>query len=514
MLKTIQGKLIAGVFCLILLLLATFSLFQYFQIRSILIDGLQAEAKNINIPLSIIIKERLEQFGDPEDYHGSMETYAGVIGVLEFPALIEAQEQLLDIKLIDPQGKIVSHLDEDKLGTTIDQTLQSLIQPEQVSLLEKGKNIFIFIPFSLKEQFLGGFLFTFSNEKLVALQNHLLLVTLGLFILYVFLGVTGAWFIAKTITRPVGSLVKAIRDIVNGEGDLTKIIVIDSHDEVGEFAKYFNIFIGNIREIVEGINKDAIALSQAAEELEVTAHQNKETIDHLNQAIQNSAQNVARSASTIQEISKTIQRTTQEIHETTQMGNLAKEKAAEGSEAITKANQSMNRLEESSQRIEGIINVITDIATQTNLLSLNAAIEAAKAGESGKGFAVVAEEIRNLAERSSGSVVEIRQLIDQSSTTVQEGNEVNQKTGEILNTIVEHVNGISSRVQMTSRSMTEQEAGIREIASTAGQLSETSENNATAIDQLSQATNQVTLTTKTLVSLSESLSQQVSRFKT
>ena len=181
---------------------------------------------------------------------------------------------------------------------------------------------------------------------------------------------------------------------------------------------------------------------------------------------------------TIKEMVDTIFSTNEKVQEIQALAIAAENSASEGSEAVYKTNSSMNLIGESSKKINGIVDVITDIASQTNLLSLNAAIEAAKAGELGKGFAVVADEVRSLAERSSESVIEIRGLIDVSSTNVSEGNKVILETGKILENIIQQINTITRSVKFVSDEFVEQTKSIQVLSQNVEHVYKVSENNA------------------------------------
>lgn len=130
----------------------------------------------------------------------------------------------------------------------------------------------------------------------------------------------------------------------------------------------------------------------------------------------------------------------------------------------------MSRINETSQKIENIISDIEDIASQTNLLSLNASIEAARAGDAGKGFAVVADQIRKLAEQSTQSAVDTRQLIESSLAEVEEGNKAAQRAADSIESVVD---------------------GIKSIAETSQELSQISQEQATAMEQAEQGINQI-----------------------
>lgn len=516
MLNSIKNKIVLSVIVLTLLLQTSSSLFQFFQVRQILIDGMSNEAKNITIPFQTHLEEKLatdKMLRGGEISLESLEVFSSILGYQEFPPLLKAKAQINSIQLVNLEGKIIAHAEKEVVGTMIDESLIDLTKNPQFAALDQEEQIVFFVPFIFEEQMYGGFLVSYSNEQLVQERNLVLMTMAGLLFTFIVLGSIGAWFISKTIIQPVNLMSAALRDIVEGEGDLTKTINIRTKDEIGELAVLFNVFVGNIRKIVQNIKTDASQVASVAEELSKTVHQNKITINEVSKAIEKDSAVIVQSAATIQEMARNVQEIAKEIRRIENITTDAKGEAVKGSEAVVAANKSMENLDTSSKKIGGIIQVITEISNQTNLLSLNAAIEAIKAGEAGKGFAVVADEVRNLAERSAASVVEIRHLIEQSTTIVAEGNTVNQQTGQILEKIIKLVNEVSFQINSTSQAFTEQEDGIQEIAQTADTFSTTSEKNAEAVNQLSEATDQVAITTEDLAQLSESLIDEVSHFK-
>lgn len=517
MLKTIKGKMVLSIFLLILLIQGTSTVQQIFQIQSILTDGITSEAQNVTTPIFLKLTDEiansasLGQFDEEGSLAKFVKTRFTIVGFKQFASLMNNQPKLNNLQYSTPEGEMVKHSASE--ATTAEGAILELLENKQLQSKVTRNEIIVLVPYFYEDQFYGGLVFSYSKAPLDAEIQQSLITSVALLLLYLAIGVGGAWLISGTIVRPVHSVSLALEDIVAGEGDLTHEIQISSKDEISILAKHFNHFMLNIRTIIRSINQHAQEFSKTADELEAMAEENKITLDQVTAAIGKEASEINEAASTIQEMARNVQNTKKEIEEIETIASSAEVQAKKGSQAVIAANHSMKKLDESSRKIEGIIQVITEISNQTNLLSLNAAIEAAKAGDSGKGFAVVADEVRILAERSANSVVEIRQLIEQSSANVVEVNEVNQQTGEILETIIELVSKISQQINMTSQVFKEQDVGIHEIASTADMLSESSSNNAEAINQLSHNTEQLNNHTESVAHLSEKLTEQVERFK-
>ncbi|GAB6097955.1 hypothetical protein JCM14469_42090 [Desulfatiferula olefinivorans] len=301
----------------------------------------------------------------------------------------------------------------------------------------------------------------------------LLVTVLGLVILFVFGLVT-----YRAVAHPIAAAVSMIRDIAEGEGDLTKRLSITSHDEIGDMARWFNVFIEKLQTIIADISRKSLTLDSSSDTLsglsarmseEVgsisrnaaavsdSADGMSESMNSLAAASEEYASNISMLAAAAEEMSSTIQ----EI-----AGNTEKAHGV-SSDAVTKAETALaniRSLGNAAAEINKVTEVITDISDQTNLLALNATIEAARAGEAGKGFAVVANEIKELARQTAEATRGIKVIVeDIQNATAGTVGDIEGITG-IVGTINDIVTTIASSVE-------EQTATTREIAGNVAQAS-------------------------------------------
>ena len=192
-------------------------------------------------------------------------------------------------------------------------------------------------------------------------------------------------------------------------------------------------------------------------------------------------------ASSMEEMTSTVRQNADNAKSANELAQEAETKAASGGEVVGKAVSSMAEINESSKKISDIIGVIDEIAFQTNLLALNAAVEAARAGEQGRGFAVVAGEVRNLAQRSAAAAKEIKDLIRDSVTKVEDGTSLVNQSGEMLNEIVEAVRKVNHTIAEISVASEEQSSGIEQVNKAVTQMDEMTQQNAALVEQASAA---------------------------
>jgi methyl-accepting chemotaxis protein len=318
-----------------------------------------------------------------------------------------------------------------------------------------------------------------ANDMVVAAER--LIVILG--IIATLLTLAFAWFITRSITRPVNEALNAANRLA--EGDLTVKLEADSKDEVGLLMTAMQNMIGKLTQIIGEVRTAADNLSNAAGQVSATAQS-------LSQSSSEQAASVEETTSSMEQMSASISQNTENAKVTDGMASKAAREAAEGGEAVTKTVDDM-------KSIASKIGIIDDIAYQTHLLALNAAIEAARAGEHGKGFAVVAAEVRKLAERSQVAAQEIGNL---ASSSVKQA----ERAGTLLTEMVPTIRKTSDLVQEIASASSEQSSGVGQINGAMSQLNQATQQNASASEELAA-------TAEELGSQAEQLQQTMTFFQ-
>jgi methyl-accepting chemotaxis protein len=284
------------------------------------------------------------------------------------------------------------------------------------------------------------------------------------------------------------SLDTRLRDIAQGEGDLTKRVPVTAKDEIGRVAESFNQFVDKIERLVSEVKSGAVQIDAGGTQIA--------------SASQSMAQGASEQASSLQQISASLEEIsgqTQQAAENARQANAlaqeSKQSADRGQHEMSQMNDAVNAIKQSSGEISKIIKVIDEIAFQTNLLALNAAVEAARAGEAGKGFAVVAEEVRNLAHRSAEAAKSTSSMIEESVKRSEAGVQIAGRVGQSLEAITVSTNKVSALLAEIASAASEQATGV-------GQINQ-------GVSQLDQVTQQNAGNSEELASSAEELSSQV-----
>jgi methyl-accepting chemotaxis protein len=417
-------------------------------------------------------------------------------------------------------GTIAAHPLHDRIGHKFQEISQGTLGAEGVILAENALkngeptwfqyngNIISMHPFAIGGSSTPWAVFSVVSEKTVLKAvDQLVFFTLIMVAISIIVVIVIISLVARSIAKPIVNVSLTLKDISEGEGDLTKTIDVKSRDEIGDMAKYFNLTLEKIKTLVQTIKKQAMALLDIGNELasnmtetaaavnEIAANiqniksrvinqsasvtetnstmgQITTNIDRLNTNVDKQGVSVSKSSSAIEEMLANIRSVTSTLVKNAANVKELLEASEVGRNGLEEVSTDIQQIARESEGLLEINSVMENIASQTNLLSMNAAIEAAHAGEAGKGFAVVADEIRKLAESSGEQSKTISAVLKKIKDSIDK---ITTSTDEVLNKF-EAIDGgvktVSEQEETIRNAMEEQSVGSQQILEVISQLNE------------------------------------------
>jgi methyl-accepting chemotaxis protein WspA len=334
-----------------------------------------------------------------------------------------------------------------------------------------------------------------------------------------------AYFIVKSIITPLARMVASTQSI--SKGDFTERMKLDRNDEFGALSEGFNYMINELTELVDQVQKSSIRVNSSVTDIAATAKEQQSTASEI-------AATTTQIGATSKEISATSKELVRTMHDVSAVAAQSADLADSGQTGLNRMEETMKHvteaagsinaklavLNEKAGNINQVVTTITKVADQTNLLSLNAAIEAEKAGEYGRGFAVVASEIRRLADQTAVATYDIEQMVkeiqsalsagvmgmDKFSEQVRRGMQEVQQVGGQLSQIIQQVQAMAPRFETVREGMEAQATGAEQISDSLLQLTEAAQQTVESLRQSSSAIDE-------LNEVSGSLRKTVSHFK-
>jgi methyl-accepting chemotaxis protein len=295
----------------------------------------------------------------------------------------------------------------------------------------------------------------------------------------------------------IGSLAEGLQKL--SEGDLVYRLDEAAFGSYRQISEDFN-------RMAERVAASMSVIATSAREVTNSATEISAATTDLSQRTEEQAASLEETSASMEEISKTVKANSEHAQHANELAGNTREVATRSGDVVAQAVKAMSRIEGSSKKIADIISVIDEIARQTNLLALNAAVEAARAGEAGRGFAVVASEVRSLAQRSAQAAKDIKDLIVNSGTQVQEGVDLVNRAGQSLGEIVASIKSVADIVSDIARASTEQAEGIDQVNKALAQMDEVTQQNSALVEENAA-------TAKSLEQQAAAMSQQVGGFK-
>ncbi len=396
---------------------------------------------------------------------------------------------------------------------------------------EKLVRLFQLITISYVLLAIVGLFETIRGKNYVGIIAVVLIAILGELFNYAVIKV-----LAAMLVEPIQNLVVASEKIASGDFEIG--VPYDARDELGELSDSFETaagvlkkvvsdllsivehfsegnfnvksscpesYVGQLRSVLDELQEMVGKISGTMHGILESAEQVSAGSNQLAESAQEIAEGATNQAAAVQELVATVDEVTSQVLENTKSTDVVHDKAKQvGVEAANSQKKmeelvdAMKKITATTQNIEKIIADIENIASQTNLLSLNASIEAARAGEAGRGFAVVADQIRQLAEESANSAVESKKLIEESLTEVEVGNRVTKETGDAMNKVMDELDKIIQEVANIRAASDKQATSVKEIRKGVEDINDVIQSNSAAAEETSATSEELAASASTL----------------
>ncbi len=373
---------------------------------------------------------------------------------------------LNEIIVLDKKGEIVYSIAD------IDGKLGSEKKPVK-------KGIKKIIDINYKKDKLGKIEIYYSYDTIDEIISKFSTTQIIIYLIIFLTIVAVLYFSLKVVViKPINNMNIALKDLSEGEADLTQRLSKEKDDEIGLGIDLFNKFIERMQTIISGVKGGTEEVFVSAEEI---SNGNEDLSTRTNEL----AASITETSTTMEEFTSLVKVNTENAEEADKTLTEFNHEIQIKRELIDNVTNTMKEISDSSKKIDNIISVINDISFQTNLLALNAAVEAARAGEAGRGFAVVASEVRILAGKTAESSKSIQEIVTANVTSTNKGMSLVNETSELFAKIIDVMNDVVNKINTITEGSREQNTGIEQINTTIVQMDNVSNQNAAFVEKMS-----------------------------